>query len=76
MYDSTEVYGTGKVVNLCLHVPVSHALFLSAGAPHSLEETEGAGRETGMNKRLCSLPHSSNSSDIKAEHRGQLREGC
>lgn len=35
----------------CLHVPVSHVVLLSAGSPHSLEETEAAGRETGKNNK-------------------------
>lgn len=67
MNNSTEVYGTVKILYWCLHVPASHVLLLSAGSPHSLEETEAAGRETGKNKHVCFLSHSSNSSDIKAE---------
>lgn len=43
-----------SAVNKCLHAPVSHIVFLSAGSPHSLEETEAAGRETGKtNKYVC-----------------------
>lgn len=47
-----------KVLYRCLHVPASHVVFLSAGSPHSLEETEAAGRETGKNNKYpCFLPH-------------------
>lgn len=46
-----KCYGAVKALYLCLHVPVSHVVLLSAGSPHSLEETEAAGRETGKNNK-------------------------